>query len=136
MEANMRSFTYSHLGDEALHETLAQSISVESGATATVVALIAEIESRRLFAKAGYPSMHSYCVERFGLSEDSALKRIRAARIAREFPVLFAALDDGRLHLSAIYQLSPHLTRANVDELMAAASHKPKSEIARLIADR
>jgi len=50
--------------------------------------------------------------------------------------VLFDAVADGRLHLTAVLMLSKYLTSGNVDELAAASTHKSKAEIEQLIADR
>ncbi len=80
--------------------------------------------------------MASYCVGELHLSEDAAFNRIRAARTAREFPALFDALADGRLHLAAVLLLTPRLTAGSVDELIAAAAYKSKAEIERLLAQR
>ncbi len=80
--------------------------------------------------------MFSYCVGELHLSEDSAFKRIQAARVARQFPVIFEALAQGRVHLSAVGLLAPHLTEDTVEELLAAASHKSKAEIEQLLAER
>jgi hypothetical protein len=80
--------------------------------------------------------MHVYCVRVLHLSEDAAYKRIRAARAARRFPAIFAAVADGRLHLAAVVLLAPHLTDEHVDELVAAASHRSKAEIELLLAQR
>src|SRR5439155_19275182 len=89
-----------------------------------------------LYLPATYPSMYAYCVGDLGRSEDAAYKRIQAARVARQFPVLFAALADGRLHLSAVGLLAPYLTAENADQLLAAAADKSQSEVERLLADR
>lgn len=70
------------------------------------------------------------------LSEQTALKRIRVARTAREFPAIFAALADGRLNLNAVMLLKPHLTAGTADELLAAAANKTRSEIERILAER
>src|SRR5262249_44755503 len=79
----------------------------------------------------------AYCVGELGFSEDKAGKRIQAARTALRFPVLFEALDDGRLELTAIRLLAPHLTEENVDEMVAkaAACHR-MSDIQVLLAQR
>ncbi|MEK7331437.1 MAG: hypothetical protein AAB113_11620, partial [Candidatus Eisenbacteria bacterium] len=82
------------------------------------------------------PSMYLYCVRELGMSEDTAFKRIRAARTARQFPAIFPALADGRLHLSAVVLLAPHLSPDIADELLAAAEHKTKAEIELLLAER
>src|SRR5438132_1496150 len=80
--------------------------------------------------------MYAYCLEALNFSEDSACKRIRAARAARQFPAIFPAVADGRLHLSGVVLLAPHLTAENANELLAAASHKSKTQVERLIAER
>ncbi len=80
--------------------------------------------------------MKSFCILELGMSEDEAGKRIHAARKAHEYPVIFKALEDGRLHLTAVNLLGPHLTEHNSDALLAAAMDKSKSEIEQLIAER
>jgi len=80
--------------------------------------------------------MFSYCVHELRLSEDAAYKRIQAGRVARQFPAIFAAVADGRLHLSAVVLLAPYLTLENADGLLAAAAHRSKSEIEELLARR
>jgi hypothetical protein len=80
--------------------------------------------------------MFGYCVRVLHMSEDTAFKRIRAARAARQFPAIFEAVADGRLHLTAVVFLAPHLTVDNADELLAGASHKTKAEIEWMLAER
>jgi 5-methylcytosine-specific restriction endonuclease McrA len=80
--------------------------------------------------------MYAYCVGELRMSEDTAYKRIQAARAARRFPAIFAAVADGRLHLSGMCLLAPHLTEDTAAELLASATHKTKSEIERLLAER
>jgi len=94
------------------------------------------LNAPRLYVPAGYPSMHAYCVDALHLSEDAAYKRIQAARAARQFPTLFVALSEGRLHLAAVCLLAPHLNPANADQLVAEAVHQRKSEIERRLAQR
>jgi hypothetical protein len=132
----MRAYTLTHLDDVALMRALVELVAQDRATTAALLAHIAEVDARRLYAPAGYPSMHAYCVGALRLSEDAAFKRIQAARAARGFPLLFEALADGRLHLTGLCLLAPHLTADNVDELVAAASHRRKSEIEVLLAQR
>src|SRR5439155_25472014 len=97
---------------------------------------IAESDARKLYLPAAYPSMFAYCVQELRLSEDAAYNRIRPARLARQFPGIFEAVADGRLHLGAIGLLAPYLTPENAEELLLAASHRTKSEIEELLAHR
>jgi len=130
----MRSYSLTHLSDAVLLRDLATLIAHDRVTTAAVLAHIAEVDARRLYAPAGYPSMHAYCVGELRLSEDAAFRRIRAARAGREFPLLFAALAEGRLHLAAMSLLAPHVTRENIDELIERATHRRKSEIEEMLA--
>ena len=64
-----------------------------------------------------------------------AYLRITAARASREHPELLTMLADGRLHLSGIAKLAPHLTPANRDELLRRATHRSKRQIEVLLAE-
>ena len=44
-------------------------------------------------------------------------------------------LADGRLHLSGIAKLAPHLSEANRETLLARATHKSKREIEELVVE-
>jgi 5-methylcytosine-specific restriction endonuclease McrA len=132
----MRAYKLAHLSDAFLVRRLAELVVRDRVVTAALLAHIGEVDARRLYAPAGYPSMHAYCVEALHLSENAAYKRIRAARAAREFPALFAAIAGGKLHLAAVCLLAPHLTSDNAQELVAAAEHRRKSEVEQMIADR
>jgi len=121
----MRAYSLKHLVDSVLLRNLAVVLVRRDCAnTATLLAYIAEVDQRRLYLPAGYPSMYAYCLGELHLSEDEAYKRIRAARTAREYPVLFDEVAGGRLHLTAVLLLAPHLTSGNLGELVAAATHK------------
>jgi hypothetical protein len=103
---------------------------------ADILVLIAEADRRKMYLEEGYPSMHAWCIEFFHYSRDVAFKRIHAARAARDFPVLYEAVAEGRLHLSAVRLIAPHLTLDNVGELVAAATHRTCEYIEEMIARR
>jgi hypothetical protein len=79
--------------------------------------------------------MFTYCTEVLHLSESEAYLRIAAARASRRHPILLTMQGDGRLHLSGIGKLAPHLTEANCEALLARAVHKSKREIEELLAE-
>ncbi|MGE5178534.1 MAG: hypothetical protein ACM3PF_05500 [Bacteroidota bacterium] len=118
-----------HLSDAALRRELIAAVARDRITTAELLAHIAEFDARKLYVPEGYSSMHAYCVEELHLSEDAAAKRIQAARAARRFPGLLLALTEGRLHLTAVCLLAPHLTAENVDELIEAATHRRKIDV-------
>jgi len=120
--------------DELLHrlaELMGQSRRIE----ADVVAQIAEVDERRLYAREAFPSMFAYCTDVLHLSEAEAYLRISAARASREHPMLLTMLADGRLHLTGIAKLAPHLTRENRDGLLERATHRSKRQIEEQIAE-
>ena len=98
------------LSDDELLRRLSALLSQSRRIEWALVAHIGEVEERRLFAREACDSMFVYCTEVLHLSEHEAYLRIAAARAAREHPVLLAMLGDGRLHLSGIAKLAPHLT--------------------------
>jgi len=92
------------------------------------------IDRRRLWARLGHPSMFSFLVNRFHMSESTAGKRIGAARTARRFPVLFDMVALGEIHLSGIHRLKAHLTRENHEQVLAQAKHQTLRRIEELVA--
>jgi hypothetical protein len=121
--------------DDELLRRLADLLAGSRHAEADLVAHIGEVDVRRLYAREATPSMFVYCTERLHLSEAEACLRIAAARASREHPVLLEMLADGRLHLSAIAKIAPHLTRENRDALLLRATHKTKREVDELVAE-
>jgi len=132
----MNDYSLAHLLDNDLLHSLSDLVARDRATTAKLLAHLAEVDTRRLYAPAGHSSMFAFCVEELKLSEGAAYRRIRAARAAREFPVLFEAVADGRLHLAAVSVLAPFLTGANVAELIEAATHRRKSEVEEWLARR
>jgi hypothetical protein len=79
--------------------------------------------------------MFAYCTEVLHLSEAEAYLRIAAARASREHPLLLTMLADGRLHLTAIAKLAPHLTVENREALLKRAAHRSRRQIEDLVAE-
>lgn len=132
----MLNYELDHVGDDVLRRDLVASTARVHGAMAIHLAYIAEFDARRLYAPAGYSCMHAYCVSELKLSPDSASKRIQAARAARRFPAIFPALAEGRLSLSAVCELAPHLNEENCSNLLERATYRSKSEIREFLASR
>ena len=132
----MRQYQLSHLSDGSLLSGLRALLARDHGTTAEILAHVAEFDERKLYLPAAYPSMFAYCVGELHLSEEAAFKRIHAARAARRFPAIFTAVAEGRLHLSAVVMLAPHLTEENAEELLTAATHRTKAQIERILAER
>ena len=120
--------------DELLHRLsglVQESRRVES----ELVAHIAEVDERRLYAREACSSMFTYCTEVLHMSEAEAYLRIRAARASRKHPELLTMLQDGRIHLTGVAKLSPYLTEANREVVLSRAAHKTKARIEELVAE-
>jgi len=126
----------SRLADHEVLPRLATLVERDRATTAEMLVLIGRAEARRLCAATEYPSVFRYCVGKLRMSEDMAWKRIQAARAVRKFPAILAMLADGRLHLTAVVRLAPHLTRDNTHELLAAAVQLSKQALGELLAVR
>ena len=122
--------------DHVLLLDLSALVSKDRGLTAELLEHIAEVDDRKLRLPAGLPSMFRCCVVELHMSEDAAYLRIRAARAAREFPVILDMVQDGRLHLTAIVHLARQLTPENSAELLAAGAGRTKAELEQLLAER
>ena len=132
----MKRYALSHLSDDSLLRGLIALVAQDRVTTAEMLAHIAEVDERKLYLPAGYPSMYMYCVGELRLSEDAAARRIQVARIARRFPAVFDAIAGGRLNLTGVGLLAAHLVEHTVSELLAAAEHKSKAETERMLAER
>ena len=132
----MRIESASHLSDSTLEQVLEHLAASDRGTTVRLLVHIAEFDVRRLFLQRGYASMYVYCVGQLKMSEDIACKRIRAARAARRFPFILHGLADGRLRLSGVVMLAPHLTEATAEGLLAAAVDRTNAGIECLLAER
>ena len=122
------------VSDDVLLRRLAEILGQSRRVEAELVAHIAEVDERRLWAREAFPSLFAYCTEALHLSEGEAYLRIAAARALHEHPVLLGMLSDGRLHLSGIALLVPHLTTENRQTLLQRATHRSKRQIEELIA--
>jgi 5-methylcytosine-specific restriction endonuclease McrA len=132
----MKSYVLKHLADSTLLRDLAALVSQDRATTAALLAHIAEVDDRKLYLPAACSSMFVYCVRELRMSEETAFRRIRVARAARQFPAIYPALAEGRLNMTAVLLLTPHLRPDNADELLAAATHKSKADIELLLAER
>ncbi len=129
---NIRSID--RLSDEQLLADLKATVARERDATARLIALLAEMDARRLYLAHGYSSLFVYCTRCLHLSEHAAYGRIEAARAARRFPVILDWVTDGSLTLTTICLLANQLTAENHQRVLQAARHKSKREVEQQVA--
>src|ERR1700742_2142514 len=119
--------TASALGDISAitdHELVARVrrlVRADQALSARLLLHLGEVDARGLFREYAYASMFAYCVEELLMSEAEAYLRIYAARLGRQFPLVFELFAHGALHLTAIKLLGPHLTQDNHVQLLARA---------------
>ena len=123
------------LTDASLHSELKRLVGNSNTLTAQLLAHLGEVEARGIHRERACSSLYTYCVYELRMSEDEAQRRCRAARLARQFPILLEMLAEASLHLTGILLLGPHLTEENHVELLARARFRTKREIERLVAE-
>jgi hypothetical protein len=122
------------LSDDDLAARVKSLAAREQATAALVIAHLAEMDTRDIHLRAGYPRLYDYCRQVLHLSDWEAWNRIEAGRVARRFPVLFAMLEEGSIHLTGIKLLAPHLTEENHRAILEAARWKTKLAIGELVA--
>ena len=122
------------LSDDDLAARVKSLAARERDATAHMVAHLAEMDTRDIHLRAGYPRLYDYCLRVLHLSEWEAWNRIEAARVARRCPVLFDMLEEGSIHLTGIKLLGPHLTDENHVTVLESARWKSKLAIGEIVA--
>ena len=141
MKTNAVSQTLSpllSLSDDELMRRLVSLLGQSRRLEADLLDHMAEVDARRLYAREASSSMFTYCTDVLHLSKAEAYLRICAARASRRHPVLRTMLAEGRIHLSGIAVLAPHLdalTDDARDALLARAAHESKDAIKELVAE-
>ena len=89
---------FAGLSDRELIDEATRAAGAERRSTAGLIALLAELDARRLYLGEGCSSLFTYCTQVLRLSEHAAYHRIEAARAARQFPAILELVDRGRPH--------------------------------------
>src|SRR5712691_4062360 len=132
----MKIMHAAHLSDTDLVARLSRLAHGEREATVALIVHLAEFDARRLHEPAGFSSLFKYCRAVLRLSEDAIYNRIKSARAARRCPVIVEMLVAGALSPTTARLLARHLTPANHQKLLAAASGLGKEDVEELLARR
>ncbi|HSC85815.1 MAG TPA: HNH endonuclease signature motif containing protein [Polyangiaceae bacterium] len=101
---------------------------------AAIVEHLLEMDRRRLHLRLGYSSLYEYCQVALELSEDEAYRRVAATRMVAEFPEALGLLSKGRLTLTTLTMLKPHVTTDNAPEMFEMAAGLTKRELEKQLA--
>ena len=123
-----------NMSNQELLAATSQAAADERRATAELLALLVEVDARRLYLGEGCSSLFGYCTRVLHFSEHAAYHRIESARAARCFPVVIQLVADGSVTTTTVALLLPHLTPENHAALLADARHKTKKEVEHQIA--
>jgi hypothetical protein len=84
------------------------------------------LDREQAYAELACGSAFDYLVRKLHLPEGTAWRRVTAMRLIRTFPLLEAALEDGRLNTTQLGILAPVLTAENVEDVVHRATHLTK----------
>ena len=122
------------LTDEQLLSRLKSAASRECEATAHLIALLAEMDARKLYLAEGYASL--FCLSH-PMSESLRARGVWADRSGAgrgRFPIVLELLTDGSITLTTVCLLASHLNEDNHCELLDAARHRSKREVEQQVA--
>jgi hypothetical protein len=122
------------LSDSDLLAQIRCAAQHERQSTARLIALLMELDARRLYLGEGFSSLFTYCTQALHLSEHAAYNRIETARAARRIPPILEMVAGGAVTLTTIRLLAPHLTIENHHDVLERARHKSKRDVEVLIA--
>lgn len=102
-----RSFTVElkNLSNQDLLIRLDKLVHSERKLTHVILCHINEVETRRLYADLGFDSMFKYLTRHCGYGDDSAYRRLQAARLLRKNPEVAEKLEQGTLNLTQLTQV-------------------------------
>jgi hypothetical protein len=122
-----------HVDDQELLRNTRRLVGKSNQLFAALLLHLAEVETRGLHRKRLCASLYTYCIYELRFSEDAAARRSSAARLVKQFPLLFDAIANGELHLTGLLMLGPHLTPENHVEVLGRAKFRTKKELAKLV---
>ncbi len=124
---------FAHLSDRELLANTRSLVGKSNQLFAALLAHLAEVEARGLHRTKACSSLYTYCIYELRFSEDAAARRAGAAKLVKRFPLLLDAIAHGELHLTGLLMLGPHLTPANLIEVLGRAKFRTKKELTKLV---
>src|SRR5215468_5526553 len=122
------------LGSAALLAATRDLVKKAHVLEAELLVHLGELDERKLYLDCACSSMFEFCVKELGFSEAAAYDRIMVARAGRRLPAILDAAAGGRVHLTGLRLLIPHLNEENQGKVLAEAAGKSKREIEEIVA--
>lgn len=103
LESQSQSLAF--VSNTELIQRLEKLVRTERKITHFVLAHIAEIEKRRIYADLGFDGMYTYLTRGLGCSEGSAVRRLQSARLLMRVTGVAEKIELGSLNLSQLTQV-------------------------------
>ena len=127
--------TIATLSNEELLFNLESLGYKENETTVEILLHLAEVEQRKLYVAAGYPSLFCYCVQgQLRYSEPAANRRISSARALSQFPELLPLLLSKEITLTTLSLASRILSTGNKEQIITAIKGKTRREVEEFLA--
>ena len=101
-----------NISNDELISRIERLVRTERKITHLILAHIAEIEDRKIFAELGFESMYAYLIKGLGYSEAAAYRRVKSAQVLRKNPEVSQKLENGSLNLSQLTPVQKCLTQS------------------------
>ena len=98
--------TLAKLNDQELELRLKDLATKERKILHVILEHIKEFETRKLYLARAYSSVFEYLVKELGYSNSAAMRRLEAARLLRDVPIVAEKIKEGSINLSQIGELS------------------------------
>lgn len=95
----------SKISNHDLLGRLEKLVRTERKITHLILCHINEFEIRKLYAEMGFDSMFKYLTQHLGYGEDSAYRRLQAARLLKAVPQVAEKIENGSLNLTQLTQV-------------------------------
>lgn len=136
----------SRLNNFELEASLKNLVSKERQLLHVILEHIKEVDTRKLYLERAYSSLYEYLTKELSYSGSAAMRRIEAARLLKEVPLIKEKIQDGSLNLSQIGELSKAIkekektldgkvSASQKAELVAVISGKTTQETQRYLAE-
>jgi 5-methylcytosine-specific restriction endonuclease McrA len=126
--------SYSALSNDELVIRLDILVRKEREITLKLLLHLNEIDRRRLYLERGYGSLFEYCTRYLGYSESVANRRIQTARCIRDYPEVYAMLDNNELNMTVISKIAGVLTAENKDKLLREVRSRSSRQVEMIVA--
>jgi hypothetical protein len=120
--------------DQELWDAMPRMLKSERHDLAEFLIHLAEINTRDLHLRRAYSGLFVY-LRKLGVSEWESRARSIAAVQGKRFPRIYSMLRVGRLNLTSLAIVGPHLTSENYRSLLGKASKRSRRELEALVAE-